>query len=305
MKSLKLFIAIMLVGMSVTSCVVENDYDDETPTISLEEIMTRHEIWYVDYNNTVGYGNVPFVSRAFTLSFINGKMYANNNIVGIGDSGNGFGIRTGRYTTHSGLLEIDHDIDGNYSFEVLVDTPSQIRLYNAYKDVTYYLEGYSRDSFDYDKVFYDNIEYFLQEYVAWQKTATSDTGEVNDFDAENYLAFTPENNTTFYSSQNDEGISVDDLYWDFTGGYEIFDVNGHEDMKVLTLDYDTGYNEEFEMTITNDETVVLYHYNSGTTYQFEGAGFIPYKNTTQSRARTKVKRKTINRKTHKAVTKRK
>ena len=303
MKTLKLLFGIMLIGISISSCVVENHHD-EPP--SLEQIMTQNEIWYVDYNNTTGYGNVPFVSRAFTLSFYNGKMYANNNIVGLGFSGNGFGIQTGVYDTYSGFLEIDHDIDGYYKFEVIIDSPKHIRLYNAYQDVTYYLIGYSKNNFDYDQVFYDNIEYFLQEYVAWRKTDTSLEGTINVFDYENYLAFTPENNTTFYSSQDVEGLPIDDLYWDFTGIYEIADINGYDDLKYLTLDYGQGEYEEFELSILDDATIELYHYNSGTTYTFDGNGYIQYKNnSSKTRTRTIVKRKSVDRKPHKAVTLRK
>ncbi len=306
MKTLKLVLGIMLIGISLSSCVVEeNHYYDEEP-ISLEEIITQNEVWYVDYNRTTGYGNVPFVSRAFTLSFYNGKMYANNNIVGLGFSGDGFGIQTGIYDTYSGFLEIDHDIDGYYKFEVIVDSAKHIRLYNAYQDVTYYLIGYSRDNFDYDQVFYDNIEYFLQEYEAWRKTETSLEGTVNVFDDENYLAFTPENNTTFYSSQDVEGLPIDDLYWDFTGIYEIADINGYDNLKYLTLDYGQGEYEEFELEVLDDETIALYHYNSGTTYTFDGNGYIQYKNnSSKTRARTIVKRKSVDRKAHKPVTLRK
>ena len=306
MKTLKLLLGIMLIGFSFSSCIVEENHYDDTPTISLEDIITQNEVWYVDYNRTTGYGNVPFVSRAFTLSFYNGKMYANNNIVGLGFSGDGFGIQTGVYDTYSGFLEIDHDIDGYYKFEVIVDSAKQIRLYNAYQDVTYYLIGSSRDNFDYDQVFYDNIEYFLQEYEAWRKTDTSLEGTVNVFDDENYLAFTPENNTTFYSSQDVESLPIDALYWDFTGIYEIADINGYDDLKYLTLDYGQGEYEEFELEVLNDETIALYHYNSGTTYTFNGNGYIQYKNnSSKTRARTIVKRKSVNRKVHKPITLRK
>ncbi len=304
MKTLKLVFGILLIGISLSSCVVEeNHYYDEP--ISLEKIVTQNEVWYVDYNRTTGYGNVPFVSRAFTLSFYNGKMYANNNIVGLGFSGDGFGIQTGVYDTYSGFLEIDHDIDGYYKFEVIVDSATHIRLYNAYQDVTYYLIGYSKNNFDYDQVFYDNIEYFLQEYVAWRKTDTSLEGNINVFDDENYLSFTPENNTTFYSSQDVEGLPIADLYWDFTGTYEIADINGEDNLKYLTLDYGQEY-EEFELYVLDDASIELYHYNSGTTYIFEGNGYIQYKNnSTTTRSRTIVKRKSIDRKPHKAVTLRK
>ncbi len=305
MKTLKLFFGLLIVGILLSSCVVENNhYHDEPENISLEEVLTANDIWYVDYNSTTGSGSVPFVSKAFTLSFYNGNMYANNNIVGLGFTGDGYGILTGIYDTDSGFLEIDHDLDGYYKFEVIVDSPKHIRLHNANENVTYYLDGYSVDNFDYDKLYYDNIEYFLQEYVAWNKSYTSVTGELNDFDYENYLAFTPENNTTFYSSQDEEGTPISALLWDFEGTYEIYDINGYENLKVLTLDYDSGYNEEFELRVISDVRIELYHINSGTTYEFDANGFIEYKNKNNSkkdRNRTIIKRKSVNKKPHKKV----
>ena len=299
MKTLKLIIGIVFIGILVSSCNVENHVHEEDP-ISINEVMTRHEIWYVDYNNTTGNGFVPFISKAFTLSFFDGKMYANNNIVGLKFTGDGFGIETGTYASVPGdLLQINHDIDGVYNFEVIVDSYNHIRLYNAYEDVTYYLDGYSRNDFDYDSVYYDNIEYFLQEYIAWRKIYTSATGDINDFDYENYLAFTPENNTTFYSSQDIEGTLITDLIWDFEGSYKIENIIGHDDMKYLTLYYDGGVVEEFELTVLDDVNIELYHMNSGTIYEFQGNGFIQYKNLNNSRTRKIVKRNSIARKPHK------
>ena len=143
------------------------DYYDILPT--LEEVVTEYDLWYVDYHRTTGSGDIPYVSRAFTLSFVNGILYANNNIVDIGRTGNGFGIDVGTYNTYNGFLETDHDIDGANDFEVTVLSNNEIKLYNYRQNVSYYLIGYQVNQFDYDKLFYENIEYFLQEYIAWEK----------------------------------------------------------------------------------------------------------------------------------------
>ena len=272
------------------SCHRSNDYG---PT--LEEVITDYDIWYVDYNKTTGYGNVPMLSKAFTISFDRGRVYANNNIVGIGFTGDGYGIQIGTYDTRDGYLNVSHDLDGYYSFDVIADSPRKIRLYDEVEDVTYYLEGYDVDEFDYDRVFYDNIEYFLQEYFAWEKTATIG-GEENVFDNENYLAFTPENTTTFYSSQDDPGIALDDIYWDYTGSYEVYDVNGYDNLKIVKLFYEGSGYEEFELVVLDDETIEMYHVTSDTTYEFAGRGFIQFKKPeTSGRERTKVIRKSIDR----------
>ena len=205
------------------------------------------------------------------------------------------------------------DLYDNDEFEVFVDSPESIRIRDNYNNVTYYLEGYYRATFDYDQVFYDNLEYFLQEYEVWQKTFTSLEGELNAFDNENYLAFTPENGTIFYSSVDEPGTALNDIYWDFAGNYEVFNINGYDTIKDLTLSYDNGDTESFELSIIDDGAVSLYHYASGTTYEFDGAGYIQYRiasskssaktSLTEGRKRVKVTRKTIVRKPHSITSK--
>jgi len=302
MKFLKLLFFI-IIGVLLSSCstVFEDDFREQE--ISLEQVVSNYDLWYVDYHRTIGNGDIPFVSRAFTLSFLNGILYANNNIADIGFTGNGFGIDVGTYNTFSGVLEAIHDIDGSNDFEVTVTSSNEIRLYNYRQNVTYFLIGYQTNTFDYDQLFYENIEYFLQEYDAWGKTLT-EGGVVNPFDEENYLQFTPENITTFYSSQDNFGTQVVDIKWSYVGGYEIYDVLGFQNRKILTLNYDGGDVEEFELSIVNDGKIRLYNVDSETTYDFEGRGYIQYlkggtpkksgKGTVRNsdRKRTKVKRQT-------------
>ena len=57
---------------------------------------------------------------------------------------------------------------------------------------------------------------------------------------------------------------------------EIFDVLDSDDLKILTLNYDGGHIEEFELSVLNDETIRLYHFTTATTYNFSGQGFIQY-----------------------------
>ena len=302
MKTIAYFFSFLFLGITLNSCIIQTEYMNG---VSLEQVVTDNDIWYVDYNRTTGTGNVPFVSKAFTLSFINGRLYANNNIVGIGYTGNGYGIQKGTYNTQSGYLRINHNQDGFYEFEVFADSPTRIRLYNRSNNVTYYLTGYQKNYFDFDQVFYDNIEYFLQEYYAWNKTYTSVAGSLNVFDYENLLAFTPENNTTFYSSQDPPNTALNSIYWDYTGSYEVFDVAGYDNLKILSLYYSPSGYERFELKVLNDARIELYHIASGTTYRFDGRGFLQYKiggkleKSTEKteRQRTKISRETIQRET--------
>ncbi len=301
MKTTKLLFA-FIIAITFSSCIIEEDlyYGND---VSLEQVLTANDIWYVDFHRTTGTGDVPFISKAFTLSFLNGSLYANNNLVGIGSTGAAYGTRIGYYDTNRDYLEVRHNLDGYIDLDVVVVSPYEIRLVDRLTNVTYYLEGYSKNTFDFDQVFYDNIEYFLQEYVAWEKTYTSNTGALNAFDNENYLAFTPENITTFYSSQDTNGMNIDLINWDFVGNYTIYDVNGYDNLKILTLDYDNTDNEELELTVINDGAIELYHVASGTTYRFGGEGFIQYLRTAQGavkkeRKRIKVKRPIKERQKH-------
>ncbi len=301
MKTLKLLTGILLTITLFTSCVVEVDDFNDGDSITLEQLVTSYDLWYIDYNKTTGSGDVPFLSKAFTVSFQSGILYANNNLVGLGSIGNGLGRKIGYYDTYNGPLEIDHNLDGFIDLEVSQLSNDEIRITDTYTNTSYYLIGYQKHNFDYDQVFYDNIEYFLQEYVAWEKTYTSQEGALTEFDNENFLQFTPENQTTFRSSQDEFGTNIGLLIWDFEGAYEVFDVAGFDDVKVLTLDYDFFDNEEFELTVINDEEIDLFHVASGTTYTFKGRDNIQFKNasekgTTKDRKRFKVNRKTKKRK---------
>ena len=82
---------------SCTTDVVVNDYQDYPNNVSLPDLMESYDLWYVDYNMTTGNGDVPFLSKAFTVSFLGGDLFANNNLVGLGSNGNGFGTSSGYY----------------------------------------------------------------------------------------------------------------------------------------------------------------------------------------------------------------
>lgn len=280
MKTIKLLFSLLLATTLLTSCyteVVVDEYVIEEPGLSINQLLSSHELWYVDINSTVGYGETPFLQKAFTISFRNGILYANNNIVGLGDSGNGFGIDVGEYDAYNMILDVQHDIDGFSTFDVFQIDSNTIELYNPNNDTSYFLDGYQRSNFDYDFVFYDNIHYFLQEYEAWEKTYTSDFGAINEFDNENYLRFLAGgNDSTFESSQDLSGTNVNNLIWDYIGVYGVGDITGNMYLKTLTLDYDFFNNEYFELSVINDGKIELFHPTSETVYEFTGRGYIQY-----------------------------
>ena len=297
MKTLKLLFGFTLAATLLTSCYYEEvivDTNNPEPTILLNQLLSSYEIWYVDINQTVGYGETPFLQIAFTLSFRNGTLYANNNLVGIGSQGYGYGIPVGDYDAYDTILDVYHDVDGYQTFDVYQIDYNTIELYNPYNDTSYFLNGYQRSTFDYDFVFYDNIHYFLQEYEAWEKTYTSQTGQLNEFDYENYLQFIAGgNDSTFRSSQDTNISNTSAIYWDYTGVYSIGNVSNNMYLKTLTLDYDYFDNEFFELSVINDQKIQLYQPSSGTVYQFTGRGYIQYMRSSEEQNNKEQVRKEL------------
>lgn len=290
MKTIKLLLTFVLTAALFTSCS-QDTFVEERP-ITINELLNSYELWYVDINATQGYGETPFLQKAFTISFRNGVVFANNNIVGLGDTGNGFGIDVGEYDAYEMILDVNHDLDGFETFDVYQVSSSTIELYNPNNDTSYFLNGYQRKGFDYDFVFYDNIHYFLQEYEAWEKTYTSEFGAINEFDNENYLQFLAGgNDSTFRSSKDELGMNPDYILWDYTGVYGVGDVKDDLYLKTLTLDYDFLDNEYFELTVLNDETIELFHPLSETVYEFQGRGYIQYLKTGNSKEEIKDKKR--------------
>ncbi len=276
MKTIKLLTGYFLLATLMVSCyadvIIEDDLIEES-AFNTDQVLQSFDLWYIDINATQGNGEVPFLQRAFTVSFDRGVLYANNNIVGIGKTGGGYGIDVGTYGTLRGIVDIDHDIDGRWALEVFAINRNTIELYDSRSDTSYFLKGYQTNTFDYDMVFYDNINYFIQEYDAWEKIYTSEAGALNDFDNENYVQFLSD---FFRSSLDAPGTSVSNLRWDFEGNYEVYDVQGDNTLKALTLDYHFFSDDYFELYVINDGTIELYHPDSGTTYEFRGRGYQEY-----------------------------
>jgi hypothetical protein len=296
MKALKISVVFFLL---FTSCIINDyagQYDEEfTQEIFIEE----YDLWYVDYHATVGSDQIPFMKLAFTLSFNGGVMYANNNISGLGFQGDGYGVRVGGYLLNNGRFVINHELDGVNDFEIKQISDNEIIMYHKATDTSYFLIGYNIGVFDYEKLFYENIEYLLQDFEIWSKYYTGKEGRINNFDYENFLKFTSEKNNTFYSSKSIIGTDIDFVFWNSDGGYQIQDVIGFDYLKVLTLSYDSVNFEVFELTVVNDTIIELFHVSSQTTYRFEGDYFIQYlkdgkyKNRID-RKRTKIKREKVN-----------
>ncbi len=292
MKAGKLLLGLLGIALTASSCYTEEVFiEDEisiAPAFSTAQLLQAYDLWYVDINATQGNGEVPFLQSAFTVSFDQGILLANTNIVGIGDTGNGLGREAGSYSTLPGIVEINHDEEGLWALDVFTIDQNTIELYDPRSKTSYYLDGYQSNNFDYDRVFYENINYLLQEYDVWEKTFTSQLGALNEFDDENYLQFLEIDGGFFRSSVDKTGISLGAIQWDYEGNYGIFDTSD-ETLKTLTLDYDFLGNDYFELYVINDSTIELYHVASETVYEFRGRGFITFAREAKTAPRKRIK----------------
>lgn len=291
MRAMNLFFGWGLISFMLLGCYAEVIIEDPVvvdpvPVETAGQILNSHELWYVDVHRSNATGQIPFMQMAFTLSFIGGSLKANNNLVGIGANGYGYGISIGRYDTFSEWVDMFHDIDGFYSFEVRRLNAHEIELYQPGLGLSYVLVGYQRSNFDYDMLFYDNLHYFLQEYTAWERSYLSPFGDANLFDKEQFLQFLPGGaDGNFRSSKDQAGTPIGQVYWDYQGIYWIDPIASEPYVKHLTLDYDYMGNEGFELYVINDNYIELLHMASGTVYGFSGKGFIPLKNVKKGKIR--------------------
>ena len=288
------FSAILLLAWTLQSCYTEGWADDEIVAVTpwqTRQLLESYDLWYVDIHATQGPGEVPFLQTAFTLTFDRGGLLANNNLVGIGKSGEGLGVPIGTYVPLQGAVEIYHDVDGLWELRVFPSGNRGLELYDPYTDTSYFLQGYSRAGFDYDQLFYDNIHYFLQEYTAWEKTYASEVGALNDFDAEQFLQFlTGGSADMFRSSLDVPGTPLHALRWDYEGIYTVYDVAGDQALKTLTLDYAYMGNDYFELYVLDDRTIELYHPSSGTVYGFTGRVYRQFLKEGGEAARKRIRR---------------
>ena len=271
MKKIAILVFSFFILVIPTSCITSDDL--YTPYQDASVILQQYDLWEIDHSRTSGTGQDPFMERAITQSFINGVLYANNNFSGFGFTGNGFGIDVGIYTLGINTLTVRHDVYGVFNFQISYLGGNTIQLIDRYNNVSYTLNGYNKAYYDYDYVFYNNIQYFLQEFQGWRKVYTSQAGYVNPFDDENILRFDTQGNI-FQSSLDPFNTSLNQILWDYTGTYSITNSN-RENVKYLRLRYNQNEYEDFTLTVINDTRIRLLH-TSGTTYEFEGSGYIQF-----------------------------
>ncbi len=281
---------LLLVLMSFVSCRYEyrdnDNYNAENNPVSLKQLLTSYDLWYVDIDQTTGVGNIPFVSRAFTMSFdYSGDVWANNNVAGIGTTGNGYGIKIGKFYTqrNSNFVEIDDNIDGGANFEVRQISNNEIELFNASQNVTYLLIGYQMQNFDFDALFYDNIVYFLQDYTYWKKTGQNliNTGA---FIEENFMQFYVDNGGhNRFDTSLDNLTVISGIVWDFEGNYQVNNTNS-QTIKRLILNYDNSQDERFTLEVINDQNIRLTNIRTNNYFYFEGKQYIQYKHKSRQKS---------------------
>jgi hypothetical protein len=85
------------------------------------------------------------------------------------------------------------------------------------------------------------------------------------------------NENVFESSESDPNIPLSQIYWDYSGSYEVLNTT-YNNRKELILYYDlNNAQEQFILSILEDDLIQLEQVSSGNIYRFKGYGYIQYK----------------------------
>ena len=72
MKTIKILLSFMLITTLFTSCyretVIIEPPIQEVP-LSINQLLNSYELWYVDINATLGYGETPFYKKHLQSHF--------------------------------------------------------------------------------------------------------------------------------------------------------------------------------------------------------------------------------------------
>ena len=66
MKSVRFLLVMIVTGTLFSSCSLSIE-DDTQNNRYIKEIVSEYDLWYIDYHRTLGNGDIPFISRAFTM----------------------------------------------------------------------------------------------------------------------------------------------------------------------------------------------------------------------------------------------
>lgn len=269
-KLLLLFLITILVGCNhfyEPDVIVVNQRPVREST---SQKVFSQDLWILQESNGAV---VPFIDRAFTISMSGGDLYANNNIFRLGAIGDGYGDRIGSVSFYKDLLELNHQQEGLFAFYVDRINVNTIRLTEIDTGVFYVFTGYRLNHFNFDQLFFENLEFLLQEFQAWENTQTLN-GVSNRFDQENYIQFQP--NGVFRTSIDPNGLSIDRVLWKYTGTYQVETIPNNLEQKRLFLSYADGSRESFLIKVNQDYEVSLCHDQSRTDYVFTGRKNIIY-----------------------------
>ena len=65
MKRIKLLFTAILTSLVFTSCLVQNEIVDDR--ISLDQLVSSYDLWYIDVHRTTGNGDIPFLQKGKSL----------------------------------------------------------------------------------------------------------------------------------------------------------------------------------------------------------------------------------------------
>ena len=264
----------------LTSCGSDDDSNTPSQSKSIEELLESYDLWYVEPDQPSS--DFDLGQDAITFSFVNNELYANKNLVGFDPSTMG-NIET-TYTVEQEGSNASITIDDT-EFTIFGVNGNSVKLVNSYDNTTaFYITGYTTEDFpSLEILYYERMPHFFNEYQFWQKTLTENPDENDgDFSTINYVEFF--GGRSFRSSEDVEGLTYDEINWEYEGSYRLTTEYGEEESisNELIFIYNTDEGEEeipndtLKVNVVDESKIQFSEPGLNINYTFEGTINTPF-----------------------------
>ncbi len=266
----------------LSSCSSDDDNsNNQTQSDSIKQLLESYDLWYVEPDQPSSDFNLG--QDAITFSFVENELHANKNLIGFNPET--IGNVEASYNVEQEGSNASITIDDT-EFTVFGVSGNSIKLVNSYDNTTaFYITGYATEDFpSSDILYHERMPHFFNEYKFWEKTATENPDE-NDGNFSNisYVDFFEVRN--FRSSEDSEGLTYDEINWEYNGSYKLTTENGEEgpisnELILLYLDEEgkiiEGANDTLKVNVLDQNRIQLSEPNQNINYIFEGHTNTPF-----------------------------